>query len=369
MPTTMMPPLDRAAGATLDYSVDERGEQVLRALVSAYLDTGEPVGSRTLSRALRFGWSAATIRNTMADLESLGYLAQPHASAGRMPTDLGYRYFVDRLLEPEPLSSEAAGEIAAVLVQADDGIEVLLGAASRLLADRTGNLGLVLAPSLSRLILHHLELLRLTPRHYLLVLVSGSGLVQKKVFTLDEDLAQDQLDAVGRYLCDQFRGLTLPEIRRRLLAAIAEDQRSHDRLVAAALKVGRQSLVEEPAAPVFVEGAPSLVTQPEFADPALAAELLRALEQKARLVRILDACMATGIVQVRIGAENDLPPLERCSVVAASYCAGDRALGSIAVLGPTRMHYSQIITLVRALALGMSGALEQRYNQDGHESA
>jgi heat-inducible transcriptional repressor len=339
--------------------VDNRGQEVLRALVTTFLSRGEPVGSRTLSRSLSFGWSAATIRNTMADLEGMGYVSQPHTSAGRIPTDRGYRFYVDRLLEPEPLSSNAASEIDAALRSAEQGLEPLLVHVSHVLSGLSQNLALVVGPRLSQLTLQHIELIRLNRGRYLVLLVAESGVVQKKVIALDEDLSQEELTAIGRYLGEQFRGLSLPEIRRRLVEAILEERRHHDQLVESALKFGALSFEDEPAAQLFIEGAGALVVQPEFSDPAVAAELLRAIEHKAQLVRILDACLTAEGIQVRIGTENQLPEMGRCSVVYAPYGAGGRVLGSVAVLGPTRMQYAQVISLVGALAVGVSRVLEE----------
>ncbi|HEX9637455.1 MAG TPA: heat-inducible transcriptional repressor HrcA [Acidobacteriota bacterium] len=340
--------------------IGQRGQEVLRALVTTFLDRGEPIGSRTLSRSLPFGWSAATIRNTMADLEGMGYVSQPHASAGRVPTDMGYRFYVDRLLELAPLSRNAAHEIDEVLRLADQGMEVLLLNVSHVLSGLSQNLALVVGPSLSQLTLRHLELVRLQRGRYLVLLVAESGVTQQKVIVLDEDLDPEQLQAISRYLCEQFRGLSLAEIRRRLVEALAEDQRHHDQIKRSALRLGAISFDEEPTASLFVEGAGSLVTQPEFADPAIAGELLRAIEHKAQLVRILDACLTAEGFQVKIGTEIESPGMERCSVVSAAYGQAGRVLGSVAVLGPTRMQYAQVISLVSSLARGISLVLEEQ---------
>jgi heat-inducible transcriptional repressor len=178
---------------------------------------------------------------------------------------------------------------------------------------------------------------------------------------LEEDFSQEELEAIGRYLCDQFRGMSLAEIRKRLVEAMAEQRRHHDQLVSSALKVGAISFDDEPAGPLFVEGAGALVSQPEFSDPVVAGDLLRAIEHKARLVRILDACLTTEGIQVRIGAENELPEMERCSVVSATFGLGGRVLGSVAVLGPTRMQYAQVISLVSALACGIGRAFDEYF--------
>ncbi len=329
-----------------------REEAILKSVIREHVLTGEPIGSRTVSRGPRLDLSPATIRSVMADLEEHGLLTRPHASAGRLPTTKAYRLYVDRLISPPRINADQSKAIDAALLGHHGEITDLLEEVSRQLSRFSNQVGVVLAPEIHRIIVEHLEFVRLDPHRVVAILVGRSGVVHNRILQVDAPIEQSELDDIGRYLSAEFRGRTLPEIRRILEHRLSEDRAAYDLLLARSLELGRRTVEAETAeAEVFVEGALKLVGNPEFSDdPGKIRELLAMLERKKTLVDLLSRVLRQEGVQVVIGEGNSGEGLARCSVVASTYGADGLVMGTLGIVGPTRMEYAKAIALVDYLA-------------------
>jgi heat-inducible transcriptional repressor len=333
--------------------LDRRSQFVLGAVVEEYVATGEPVASRTLAKMHPEKLSPATIRNTLADLESMGLLEQPHTSAGRVPTELGYRVYVDNLMRERQVPPADEEFIRARLGRTSGEPAEMFAQVSRVLSRLSNQIGVVVTPNVAGLRLRHIEFVRLDARRSVAVIVADTGVIHNKVFDTDEDYGQDQLDRAGRFLTETFQGRTLPEIREKVLAMMAEEKTLYDRLLHDALALARAS-VEDAAAPaspgsqLFVDGTSNLVGAPEFADAERLRTTFRAFEEKHHLVQILNRCLESGKegVQIFIGSETHVPDLGNLTVVTSPYGQEGGARGALGVIGPTRMEYARAVALV-----------------------
>jgi len=323
--------------------IEPRDHAILRAIIQDYIATAAPVSSRAIVRRHGLRMSAATVRNVMADLADLGLITQPHASAGRVPTDLGYRLYVDTLLTTQGPSAQERQLLAGP--PGDHGLAGLLASSSRLLSGLTHHVGVVSAPCLGDTTLEHIEFVRLDRHRILAILVSGSNYVQNRIFHTDRDVAEAELARISRHLNERFHGLTLEEVRKRSATELRQTREVYYQLIMEAVR-------EEQLAPdsathlLFLDGASTLLDEPEFDDIDRARELLTALEERHNLLTLLDRVVEAEGVQVFIGAESRLGKSVECSVVAAKYGIEGRVLGAVGVIGPRRMDYARIIPLV-----------------------
>lgn len=334
-----------------ELQLDLRSTEILKSVIRSHLLTGQPVGSRALSLGTGLDLSAATIRNTMSDLEARGLLEHPHTSAGRVPTDMAYRLYVDRLMKTPRMVSHEAQAIDEALQRNRAEIPDLLAEASRQLSRFSKHVGVVLAPEIRRIVVEHVEFVRLDPHRVVAVVVGRSGVVHNRILETTEPKDQGELDRIGRYLSEQFAGKTLLEMRQGLLERMAEDAAAYDRLVGRSLDLGRRMVAEDAApAGVFVEGTSNLLDQPEFADLDRMRLLIRTLDEKNHLVDLLSRALDGQGVQVVIGRENPAADLADCSFVASTYHFGDQVMGTVGIVGPKRMEYARAIALVDYLA-------------------
>jgi heat-inducible transcriptional repressor len=334
-----------------------RERSVLSLTVLHHIRTGEPIGSRFLARQLDLDVSPATVRNTMADLEEKGYLRQTHVSSGRVPTDLGYRFYVDEVVGVQAVQADGLAEIRERLGRRLQFTE-LIREASRTLSAASHQVGLARAPQLLNSRFEHLELRRVAPHRVLAIFVTSSRLVQTRLLELKEDWPQEELDAMSRVWNERFASLTLREVRVRLLAAMAEEKAVFDTLVNRALEMGRQALAgEDTGEQLYLDGAANMLDDPEFADPVKIRALVRAIEEKGRLCQLLDQCSSTDRVRIFIGGELALPGFSGLSLVTAPYRREGQVVGVLGVIGPTRMAYERIIPIVACAADSLSLSL------------
>ncbi|MEW6721055.1 MAG: heat-inducible transcriptional repressor HrcA [Thermodesulfobacteriota bacterium] len=331
--------------------VDERAAQVLRHIVEDYVSTAEPVGSRTVSKKMGQTLSPATIRNIMADLEEMGFLAQPHTSAGRIPTASGFRFYIDRLLLRRAL---VQGEIEQLNLAAHEGggsADGLVRQVSRLLANLACQASVVIVSRPDEQRLRSVSLMRASLDKILLVAVMQGGYVQHRLIEGEPDITPDELEKINAYLNQLAEGLTLPQLRVRVRTELRKEKARYDRVMHRALTMGARALADSGPGEVFVEGRANILDQPEFAeDVDRLKRILRAFEEKTVIFRLLDRAMASQAIQVSIGQENPVEELGDVSVVASGYRQGDSAVGSIGLIGPVRMDYSRMIPLVEYTA-------------------
>jgi len=336
--------------------MDQRSRLLLKALVERYIIDGHPVGSRTLSRHAGLDLSPATIRNVMADLEDLGLIASPHTSAGRIPTPRGYRLFVDTLLTVQPIEVGKAEEMHDRL-QATDPQRVLASAAS-LLSSLSSFAGIVLTPRRSAQF-RQVEFLRLGSRRFLLIIVSDEGDVQNRILLTERDYKPEELVEAANYINHNLAGLGFDEIKLRLRQELQNLQADISALMQAAITTSETALCED-TDPVVISGQRNLLGVTDLADNMdRLRRLFDVFDQKTALLQLLDASSRARGVQIFIGGESDLVPMDQLSVVVAPYEVDGRIVGTLGVIGPTRMAYERVIPIVDITARLVSGALHQ----------
>ena len=329
----------------------ERDRRILGAVVQAYIEQGEPVSSLWLA-GKGFGVSSATLRNVMARLEDLGYVRQPHTSAGRVPTDLGYRSYVDGLLA-ERRTSRPTAQVEARLRRAGS-VEHLLAHVSQEVARASHQVGFVIAPPADTTTLEHLDLALLDGGRVLVVVVATGGHISHKVIDTSEQYDQAELQQAANYLNSEFKGRSLLEVRQVVLDRLREERTLYDALMARALRLASSTFADLDSAPtLFVQGTSLLLEEVGTDDPevtlATLRTLLRMIEEKTRLIQLLDDYLGAAGLTIVIGSENADPDLQRFSLVVATYSDG-RSTGAVGVIGPTRMRYSKAINAVEALS-------------------
>lgn len=344
---------------------------MLSAVIKEHLTSGEPVGSKIVAErfARASGWSPATIRNLMGDLEEAGFVEQPHTSAGRIPTDKGYRFYVDNLMGVLSLSDEdlrfinrsfglSSVHMPSGMNESRD-LDNPMERASRLLSGISQSVGIVVSPSLAQDRLEHIEFVSLSDKRVLVVLVSAPNIVHNKMIRLKESFNQDELESTARYLNVEFQGKSLSHIRAEILRRMHEEKALYDKLLqnAMILCCGSIEDEEDSIGEVYVDGTSHILARSDFAgDVEKLRGLLATIEERSRLVQILNECIdrdagLSGNVRVVIGQENAAPSLRNCALITAPYRFGNElTAGTLSVLGPTRIEYARIIAIVGYVA-------------------
>jgi heat-inducible transcriptional repressor len=338
--------------------LDERARTLLKTLVERYIADGQPVGSRTLSRASGLELSPATIRNVMADLEDLGLIASPHTSAGRVPTARGYRLFVDTMLTAQPLALSVDPSRPEPQLQADQPQRVIANAA-QLLSNLSHFVGVITAPRKPS-VFHHIEFLRLSERRVLVIMVAPDGDVQNRVIFTAQDYTQPQLVEASNFLTAHYAGLTLDEVRERLKSEVDALRGEITALMQAAVQAGSEALADS-REQVVIAGERNLLAVQDFSsDLGSLRKLFDLFEHKTQLMRLLDVSSRAEGVRIYIGGESMVVPFEELSVVSAPYVVDGQVVGTLGVIGPTRMAYNRMIQIVDITSRLVSNALSQK---------
>lgn len=341
--------------------LDERSKSLLKTLVERYIADGQPVGSRTLSKASGLELSPATIRNVMADLEELGLIASPHTSAGRIPTARGYRLFVDTMLTAQPgiIGAESRPiETLETQLQPDQPQRVIASAA-QLLSSLSSFVGVVTAPRKPS-VFHHIEFLRLGDRRVLVIMVSPDGDVQNRVVFTAQDFSQSELAEASNRLNASYAGLSLEAVRERLKSEVDVLRGEIAELMNTAVKVGAEAMEQEEER-VVISGERNLLTVQDFShDMGSLRRLFDLFEQKTQLMRLLDVSSRAEGVRIYIGGESQVVPFEELSIVSAPYEIDGQVVGTLGVIGPTRMAYDRMIQIVDITSRMVSNVLSQK---------
>jgi len=331
--------------------LDDRAKLLLKSLVERYIADGQPVGSRTLSKASGLELSPATIRNVMSDLEDLGLIASPHTSAGRIPTARGYRLFVDTMLTAQREALQAPS------LQPDQPQKVIANAA-QLLSNLSQFVGVVMAPKRSS-VFRHIEFLRLSERRLLVIIVSPEGDVQNRVLFTEADYSQSQLVEAANYLNANFAGMAIEQVRARVQQDLVKLQGEIAALMQAAVQVSSEALTQEEGN-VVISGERNLLSVSDFShDMSHLRRAFELFEQKSQLMRLLDVSSQAEGVRIYIGGESQIVPMEELSVVSAPYEVDGQVVGTLGVIGPTRMPYDRMIQIVDITARLVGNALSQ----------
>lgn len=342
------------------YSLSERNKAILLAIVHSHIATAEPVGSRTVSKNYDLGLSPATIRNTMADLEEMGLLAQPHTSAGRIPTDQGYRVYVDNLVNIPPLSKAETKHIDQSLKENLTEFAQIMETTSKMLSVISRQAGLVFLPKLSSSVFKHIEFIRMRSNQALAIFVTESGLVHNKIIELDEDISQDKLESISHYLNQEFAGMTLREIRHRVQEMMRKEKEEYDNLLKKAIQLSQRTFSDQTdlAGEIYLGGTVNILDQPEFASNIEKMKaIFKAFEEKSNLIKLLDKCIEGEGIRILIGSESMIEEMQDCSLVTHAYKFGDKTVGTLGIIGPKRMEYPRIIAIVDYTAKAVSRLL------------
>lgn len=340
--------------------LNERAQHLLKALVEHYIRAGEPVGSRTLSRDSGLDLSPASIRNVMADLEDLGFIASPHTSAGRVPTVKGYRFFVDTLLTVKPLAQQEVRLMHEQLKGQDHDPHALLTSVSSTLSAITRMTGVVTLPRREHIAWRHVEFLPLSDHRVLAILVVNEGEVQNRILHLDRDFEAAVLQQISNYLNTHFAGKEIHAVRSEVLSDLRRTRESINDLMLAAITLAEKIVgnPERGAGRAYVmAGETNLMEWTELSDMEKLRRLFEAFNQQREILHLLDKCIAAEGVQIFIGEESGYQVLDECSVVTAPYKVGDEVVGVLGVIGPTRMAYERVIPLVDLTAHLLGAAL------------
>jgi heat-inducible transcriptional repressor len=334
-------------------NLSERSRKVLCAVVQSYINYPDPVGSRIVTKRFSFGLSPATIRNIMADLEEMGFLTHPHTSAGRIPTDLGYRFYVDSLATEGDFYSNIEIEILQGLYRRleilKNDIELLLSETTKSLSMLSHYLGVAMSPTPDTTTLSRIDLLKYQGDKIAAVLFTDEGLIKNKVLSVDSDISQKDLNRIAHYLNSEFSGSTFDDIRFRLLKEMSKEKMKCDNLISKAMRICREALYF-PLNELFVSGLSEVLELPDFADLKKIRELSKAIEDKRTIIKLLDTLSDAEGVQVLIGSEHAQDEMKKLSLVVSPCKEGDRPIGVVGIIGPTRMNYAKAIYIVENTA-------------------
>lgn len=338
--------------------LDERKFMILQAIIDDYIMTAMPVGSRTISRKSGVGFSPATIRNEMSDLEELGYLDQPHTSAGRVPSNKAYRLYVDQLLKVGKLSVDECERMHDYMQAQSARVDGVIRSAAQILADATQYTSVIVAPKLGTLRIRHIQLVPVAECTALMIIVTNLGIVKDAVIRVPEGLDADDLYRISRMLTERLANKPLEAVRQTF-AELLRDSDNNRKLMKEALMVIEKKLETEDSADVIVGGSSMLLNYPEYSDVEKAKSFLTVLESKDKLRKLLgsDGSME---VTIRIGAENDVPEMSDCSIVTARYRVGDQSTGTLGIIGPTRMNYNRVIPVLEFMSQAVTELLSNR---------
>ena len=337
--------------------LSDRGKRILEAVIEDYIATAEPVGSRTITRSHALALSPATVRNVMSELEEMGLLTSPHTSAGRIPTDKAYRLYVNSILEVKHIARDNREEIQRRCRVAGKDMAEVLKETSRLLSSTSSYMGVVMAPRFGANVFRQVEFVRLSSRRVLAILVSQNGAVQNRLIQTDQEIIQEDLVRMANYLNELLQGLTIAQVRERLLQEMQSEKVRYDTLMSQALALSEATLGNDDRE-LFLEGQANILEQPEFADAARMREIFRAFESKGLLLELLDRSMQADGVQIFIGSESHLLRMEGMSLITSTYMTGKDTVGVLGVIGPTRMGYGRVIPIVDYTAKLISRLLE-----------
>ncbi|HEY8462999.1 MAG TPA: heat-inducible transcriptional repressor HrcA [Bacillota bacterium] len=346
------------------YHLDKRKKLILKVVTDDYIESAEPVGSRTIARKYELGLSPATIRNEMSDLEESGFLEQPHTSAGRIPSEQGYRYYVDSLMSLQKLTAQEIEAIHRKLEQHHHQLETIIHQTSKILVQLTQYPSLVLSPDTRSARFRHIQLIRLVSNAILVLIVTDTGYVENKVVEFEGEISDEDLERISAVLNQKLRGVNLKDIRMSLLNEIRSELSFREEFFNEAVKllqkIATQGSVTKER--VLLDGATKILDQPEFSSMKKFKPLMDILEEEDKLYKLLSMYVDRGS-QVVIGHENEELGISDCSIITASYEIGGRPVGVIGVLGPTRMDYAKVLPIVEYTAGILSELLTQTFKR------
>ena len=344
-----------------ENGLDERKTKILNAIIKNYLETGEPVGSRTISKYTDLNLSSATIRNEMSDLEELGYILQPHTSAGRIPSDKGYRFYVDHLMAEK---DKEVADMKEFVIEHTEKMDQVLQQVAKLLATNTNYATMITSPQTHRSKVKFLQLSNVDDDNILVVVVLEGNLVKNKIIPVEAPIDNEQMLKLNMLLNTNLTGFSMEEINLGTIALLKEKAGIHSKLIGSVLDAVAEAINEDQDLEIYTSGATNILKYPELSDSGNASELLNAFEEKNQLVSLVTENLAedeeqTGI-QVYIGNETPIQTMKDCSVVTATYELGEGVKGTIGIIGPKRMDYENVMSNLKNLKAQLDGILDRR---------
>ncbi len=339
--------------------MDERKWTILKAIIKTYLETGEPVGSRTISKYTDLNLSSATIRNEMSDLEEMGYILQPHTSAGRIPSDAGYRFYVDHMMEEK---DQEVAEMKELMLQRQDKMELMLKQVVKYLAVNTNYATMITGPQYHHTKLKFIQLSIVDPVQILAVIVTEANVVKNKIIEIEHGLDRETVLKLNVLLNTSLNGLTIEQINLATISALKEEAGIHSDVVGKVLDIVAEAISQEEDVEIYTSGATNFFKYPELSDSEKASELISTFEEKHPLAKLMtdDGTDDNKDIQVYIGQEAPLATMRDCSVVTASYDLGGGMYGRIGIVGPKRMDYEKVVNVLRK----MTSQLDEIYRKD-----
>lgn len=337
----------------------DRQRMILHAIVDDYIRSAEPVGSRSISKRGDVGFSPATIRNEMADLEELGFLEQPHTSAGRVPSTKGYRYYVDHLIQLKEMQEEDLGFVRSFVTEKMNQMEQVIQQAATVLSSLTNYTSILLGPELFNTSLKHFGLVPLNATSAVAIIVTNTGHVENRTITIPPDLNMDDMQKIVNILNTKLVGVPLVRLKAKLYSEVGQELERHVDHYEGLINVLDSALQNDDEQRVFMSGATNMLTQPEFKDVDKVKTILDLLEETPTIMKMF-ASLPSGI-QVRIGTENDHKAISDCSLITATYSIDGESIGTIGILGPTRMEYGKVISMLDLISKDMGVLLSRWY--------
>lgn len=337
----------------------ERQQMILRAIIDNYIRSAEPVGSRTISKREDIGYSSATIRNEMADLEEMGYLEQPHTSAGRIPSNKGYRFYVDQLASMPFVQVEDASHIRRLFAERFYEFEQVMNQAASVLSGLTNYTSIILGHDIKTTRLKAVQMIPLSRQSAVFILVTDTGKVENKTISLPDGMEMEEVERVVNLLNTKLSGVAMTELRQRLHAEVAKELGRYIQQYEQLMTVLEETLTHEPDDHIVLKGTTNILMQPEFRDVDKVRDILTLFEQNEMVVRLFDS-QQTGL-HVRIGTENEEQAVSGCSIITATYHLDGQPVGTVGILGPTRMEYARVMAILRELSGNLTDAFERFY--------
>lgn len=336
-------------------NLGDRKRLILQAIIEDYVNTAEPVGSRTISKKYLTSTSPATIRNEMADLEDMGYIEQPHTSAGRIPSDKGYRLYVDQMMGQQSVDKKQNDMIKKQFMDTLGEIDRMIKHASKLLSQMTQYTSIISTPQVKKTTLKHIQLIKINTATVLAIIITDAGIVKNSVLRLVGDVSNESLERISGYLNEKLNGMCVEDMAEAVLHDMPESQWGYREIVEQILPELMQTLIYSDSVEIYHDGAANILNLPEFSDISKARSFLNTLEEKDLMVNILNESKER--INVSIGSENKHEQLQNCSLITATYKLNGKTIGSIGVIGPTRMEYSKVISVVDCMTNNLSEIL------------
>lgn len=344
--------------------MDERKKRILQAIIDDYIDTAEPIGSRTIARKYELGLSSATIRNEMADLEDMGYLAQPHTSAGRVPSDKGYRLYVDELMRVRDLQKEESERMRTEMETQINELNQLLKQASAVLSRYTRYTSMAVTPQLKASTIKSIQVVPIETGKAMVIVVTNAGIIRNTLVKIADIIQPDMLVVISNELNDKLAGLTVEQVCSGKTIELENHTGMPLDVLMPVINGVADCVAKIDSPEVYVEGTTNIFNYPEFRDVSKAREFMNVLDEKSSLFKIMTSRTEPGEITVRIGSENDMSVIKDCTLITANYNLPDNFKGSIGIIGPTRMEYPRVISLLKYVKKLMSGEINRLMGVD-----